>query len=262
MKLTLLISLATSVSALQTDEPFFIRNGPEFNITQVKVLPLDAGWFPFRFSRPGSRHRVKFGSRDPVRISVADAFCTGDAWDVLLNGRFFLRMAKVSESNCTKWTDDPEISFNDPEWSSVQFKLPPGKTKLELRTRISPFLGGVAFIKAESAPEVCAAQTEPFIVLSGEATTFEQIDQRCAFVDARPALSFRGNLTEAVSVMDKCGVSIAWSGDSDSYNGTWCTAISARNPKKPYMTKVKCSKQLPLLCSKRAPESNPRNTYQ
>ena len=250
MRLSLLIVLATSTSALPTDEPLLVRNGLEFNGTRVKELPLDAGWFPFRFSQPGSQYLVKFSSRDSIRISITDAFCTGDAWDVLLNGRFILQMPKVSGDNCTKWTDNPEIAFNDSAWSSVQFNVPPGKAKLGIRTRISPHLGGVAFLRVESVPKVCTAQTEPFIVLSGEATTFEQIDQRCALFGARPALSFNGNLTEAVSVMSKCGTMVAWSGDSDNYDGTWCTAISARKPRRPYMTKVKCNKQLSLLCTK------------
>lgn len=251
-------------------EPNGAESEKRMNGSRVVVdLELDSGWFKFFFGQAGdpTAYIFRLASDDYVQISITDAYCPGDDWDVHIDGKYLLTTPRVPSRHCAAWVDNPEKAFYNPIWSSTKFMLP-GKGdhhgfNLTLWTKDSPYKGGAAFIRADSRVVACPEAVAPFFLITSPRVPYGQRESLCKRVGAVPAHITPANALAASKSLSACmgdqvDGSRAWFGrlslvqmsilKSLQAKNLGCLAFSNRVPEDPTVEVINCNEHLPVLC--------------
>lgn len=222
-----------------------------------ETLVLDGGWYKFYFGGENTTTAYTFFFNHPyhVQISITDAYCPGDAFDLYQDGEYLISTPRVRSDNCVGWTDDPNKAFVDAQFSSTKFALPPGPFNLTIHVLDSPFKGGAAFIRADSYTHTCRLALAPFILVTHPMEGYASAKDICKRVGAIPANIDPSNSMNAAQSLVRCGYSQSWFGKLSLKDTTTlkagdlgCLAFSAANPLDPTVTIVECTKKIPVLC--------------
>lgn len=222
-----------------------------------ETLVLDGGWFKFYFGGENTTtaYTFFFDYPDHVQISITDAYCPGDAFDLYHNNRYLISTPRVRSDNCASWTDDPNKAFADPQFSSTKFALRPGPFNFTIHVLDSPYKGGAAFIRADSYTHTCRHAVAPFIVVTHPMEGYASAKDICKRVGAVPANINHKNSASAAQSLIRCGYTQSWFGKVSLKDMTslkagdlGCLAFSAVNPLDPTVVIAECSKKLPVLC--------------
>lgn len=264
------LSLSSQVQSAQSNglEQNWSDGDKRVNGGRVIVdLGLDSGWFKFFFGQAGdpTAYVFRLASDDYVQISITDAYCPGDDWDVHIDGRYLLTTPRVPTRHCASWVDNPEKAFYNPIWSSTKFMLPGGGASnkgfnLTLWTKDSPYNGGAAFIRADSRVVSCPEAVAPFFLVTSPRVPYSQRESLCKRVGAVPAHITPANALAASKSILAClhHQGKVWFGrlslvqmslvKSLQDKKLGCLAFSNRIPEDPTVEVVDCDEQLPVLC--------------
>ena len=86
-------------------------------------------------------------------MTVTDAYCTGDQFEVFDNGTDIGPTSIPGTSTCTDYTTNPDTALASPKWSHGVFDLGPGSHSLTFKPIASPFGSGGAFFRVDSVPD-------------------------------------------------------------------------------------------------------------
>lgn len=223
---------------------------------QIVDLDVDAGWFKFFFAGRGDKVGYTFRamSEGYTQISITDAYCTGDSWDMQKNGSYLLTTPRVPSDNCKTWTDNPDVAFSNPKWSSTKFMLP-GAFNITLIPIDSPYKGGAAFIRADSHVGICHSAVAPFTLVMTP-NSQDQMAKVCQRVGGVPANITIANVGAAEKTLADCGIQHAWFGHLSlkqrmerKSRDFGCLAYSLEVPDDPTVDIVDCKSKLPTLCT-------------
>jgi hypothetical protein len=246
--------------SMLTKAPMAVKNGSAGTVSKngnsvIVDLPLDGGWYKFFFGQAGNETAYTFSaiSTDWVQISITDAFCAGDSFDVIKDDEYLITTPRVPGDGCKKWTDNPDVAFTNPLWSSTKFSLE-GSFNITLAVRDSPFQGGAAFIRADSRLATCKGSIAPFLLVTAPLVPRDHSAAVCARVNGVPAHLTPANTASAIASLQACGgPQQAWFGklslgQAAKANELGCLALSTVVPDDPTVDIVDCQAYLPVLC--------------
>jgi hypothetical protein len=251
----LALGLISLTSAQVTHEQ--IRNGSEGGLTKSVNMDIDGGWYRFRFGPSGSKTTFRANYSDWLLVSITDAFCPGESWDILGAGKYLVTTPRVPEDGCRAWTDDPNVAFWNATWSSTKFSLQ-GDLDLTLRSLDSPYKGGSAFIRFDSRLEICHKALSPFVMITQPRGGRNKTRSVCQRVNGGPANLNPSNIVQAAQSMVKCGINRAWFGRlsltspsskaNDEGHGSGCLALVIDDDRVATVEVADCTERLPSLC--------------
>lgn len=226
--------------------------------TLVETLELDGGWFKFFFGPSGAPTAYNFVFNRPeyVQISITDAYCPGDSFDLFRNGSYLVTTPRVRSGDCHYWEDDPDRAFVDPRFSSTKFSLP-GFFNLTISAKDSPYQGGAAFIRAESRLGTCAVTMDNLTIVSSPRVGRVHAERACRRIGAVPAHVTPANAAAIAQGLVKCGYKHAWFGRLSLVDklpkmrlDLGCLAFSAVDMADPTVEVLPCPQLLPVVCQR------------
>lgn len=115
---------------------------------------VNAGWLSFDWDESGtSGATFTFTTTRPVRVSITDVLCRGDAFVLRDRGRQVLRSKAVAEDGCNgSGTDDPDVAYRDPAYSNGTIILRPGAHEITIEAYANPYGGGTGYIRFDFPP--------------------------------------------------------------------------------------------------------------
>lgn len=217
-------------------------------------LTLGGGWYKFVFGEPSVaapyNFIIKGGLHQYTAITIADGYCPGDGFDVLVNGTYLLTTPRVPAVKCNEMISDPDEAFLDSRFSSTKFMLS-GSFNLTIVPIDSPYLRGTAFIRADYQHSICknnigsnSFMTSPLVNNRGAQSICEKYG--VGLLGVKP-----GNVFSAARTMAACGYQLAWFGTLTLANmpkTNQCLALNATDPNNPDVAIVDCWSKLPVLC--------------
>lgn len=128
-------------------------------LENIKIVP-DGGFYPFSFQVPYDPiHQAFYFKSDKLTmVTVVDCFCEGDFFQFYDNGS----LIGVTSTNCDYEDYNPDQTCDHPIMDPFQCTrsdnhcmggayLLPGFHNITLQTVFSPFSGGTAFIRVDTA---------------------------------------------------------------------------------------------------------------
>ncbi len=152
----LLVVSLQAASAGAATKPDGNRNGASRarSSTTAQKVAIGSGWIKFFFGGPGSvAGPFTFAHRTPIVLSVTDAFCVGDRFDILGKGRVLgVTSTPAVPPTCEPpfHTGEPQPAFYQGLYSAGMVLLPGGVHKITIRVSNSPFGGGAAFLRVDA----------------------------------------------------------------------------------------------------------------
>jgi hypothetical protein len=152
------------------------RNGASgARATSAEPVRPGGGWIRFTFAGPGSvAGPFTFAHRTPVVLSVTDAFCVGDRFDILAKGA----VVGVTSTPATEQDCSPPFSaskagpaFYQGLYSAGMVLLPGGAHSISIRASSSPFGQGAAFLRIDACTR--------FLTRAGKLTGTPRNDTLC-----------------------------------------------------------------------------------
>ena len=148
-----LVLFATAVLALMISAP----------VASADAIGIDAGWYGFCFGGVGdtvtagcqnegvgvSGNPTTFVAGTDVIFQITDAFLFGDVFDVDINSGAIQFTTSVPGSGTT--TDDPNVAFADPNYSTGSILLGPGVYSVDIFVDTSPFGEGEGYLQVTTA---------------------------------------------------------------------------------------------------------------
>ncbi len=129
--------------------------------TQVLI---DAGWYSFSYGKAGNTAYRSFAiaNSNVVQLEVTSCFCPGNFFSVYDNGQPIMMTALPTNvlatvkrpdqlPTCSPRITDPNICVNSEFFSSGRVLLLPGCHNITIVANLSPFNGGTAFLRADTA---------------------------------------------------------------------------------------------------------------
>ena len=243
------------------------RNGQELGVNKLvsmqnnqtaDMLELDKGWYKFFFGGPLLRtaYSFAFDYPDYVQISITDAYCSGDSFDLFRNGSYLVTTPRVRSDGCSSWTDDPDQAFVNPKFSSTKFMLPPN-FNLSIGTLDSPFNGGAGFIRIDTFIGSCPIRVSNITLVTALITGHDNMARICERVGGVPLDVTFSNSMSAASLLSQCGYTSAWINKVSlaapvlkrrESSDLGCIAFSASDPSDPTVEVMACDSPLPVLC--------------
>ena len=147
----LALSVAAAAAAPSRDNRGGAR-GPEVCVDSSS-LAADDRWYCFTWNSDPSGAVVLaepvFAS-GPNRIDVTDCYCSGDSFQVRIDGQVVGTTPPVPpEAGCDRFQDDPDRCFADPAFSHATFQLAPGQHSVRIEVIDNPFHTGGGAIRAQ-----------------------------------------------------------------------------------------------------------------
>ncbi len=222
-------------------------------------LLTEGGWFTFFFGAAGTAaaYNFRFDYSGFVRITLADAYCVGDSFDLIKDGAYLLSTPFVASDNCQHWVDNPDATLYDPTFSSSQFMLP-GPFNLTIKAHDSPYGGGVAFIRAKKHVGTCPSAVAPFTLITDPLGGRGEAQAACESIGKKLAHIRPENALAAAKTLNQCGYGdLAWLGQLSiaakeksllAADPLGCLAFTSSPPGDPTVEVVKCDTALPTLC--------------
>lgn len=151
---------------------------PDFAVAQEKagrisvnnevnmIVKIDAGWYSFAYGKQGQMAFRSFGiyNSNVVQLSVTSCFCPGNFFSIYDNGQPIMMTnitvpivtVKANHQeillNCTNPVPDPNLCVLEPgTFSQGSVLLLPGRHNITIVANQSPWGGGTAFLRADSA---------------------------------------------------------------------------------------------------------------
>ncbi len=115
---------------------------------------VNAGWLSFDWDENGaSGATFTFTTTRPVRVSITDVLCRGDAFILRDRGRQVLKSKAVAEDGCNNsGTDDPDVAYRDTAYSHGTISLKPGAHQITIEAYVNPYGGGTGYIRFDFPP--------------------------------------------------------------------------------------------------------------
>lgn len=143
--------------------------------TQTPVLPSTAsdeqGWALVSFETHGDSSDRSFTviSDDPVRVSLTDTNCRGEAFAVSANQLTRAITPTVKSSPCpeddsAQVVNNPWVAFVDQTYSHTTFVLPPGRYNIRVKAVLMPFAygAGAAWLHFDSPALLPVCPQNPY----------------------------------------------------------------------------------------------------
>ena len=127
---------------------------PSSSLTTQSESVVNAGWLSFDWDESGeSWETFTFTTTRPVRISITDILCRGDAFIVRDHNRQVLRTKLVAGDNCrSSLIDDPDVAYRDAEYSHGTSILGPGIYQITIEAYANPHEAGTGYIRFDFPP--------------------------------------------------------------------------------------------------------------
>jgi hypothetical protein len=124
-------------------------------MTQLaEPVPVDGGWISFFFNEAGSvTGPFSFTSPVPVVLSVTDAFCVGDQFQILHGARVESATSTPAiPPDCESpfRAEEPDPAFSQGVFSAGMLLLPAGTHEISIRVTSSPFEFGSGFLRVDA----------------------------------------------------------------------------------------------------------------
>ncbi len=159
MAVTTFVGLMLSVSAQAQSNGASGAEVPDSLVQEP--ITVNGGWVDFFWgSGEPTTASPEFTFEGAACVSITDAFCRGDEFD--LNDNFALvgSTSEVASDECEGGVEDPDLAYFDPSYSSGSFQLPAGSHLLSIDVTANPFDNGSAFIRVDdSCPDSSARAT-------------------------------------------------------------------------------------------------------
>lgn len=78
-------------------------------------------------------------------LDVTDAYLTGDVFTVAVDGTSCGDTSPAPNLGAGVWTDDPDVAFADPRWSSRRFWIAPDVHSFTITVAVNPWGSGGGF---------------------------------------------------------------------------------------------------------------------
>lgn len=124
------------------------------------LVKIDAGWYSFSYGKSGTMAFRSFGVYNPnvAILEVTSCFCPGNYFSVYDNGQPILitsiQTVKKTANDvpiCDPRITDPNLCASDVNFSRGSVLLLPGRHNLTIVANESPYGGGTAFLRVDSA---------------------------------------------------------------------------------------------------------------
>jgi hypothetical protein len=120
----------------------------------VPITVDAAGWTSFSWLGTSPTGPFEFASTRPVVVSVTDAFCRGDQFEVLDSGTPIGTTTSVPVFGCDdpNLVEDPDVAFQDPSYSHGRFVLGAGSHSITIREITGVIGSGAGFLRVDTLP--------------------------------------------------------------------------------------------------------------
>jgi len=152
-------SAVLAVTALAGAQPTasaapLAKNNGAKSVKPAPPPPVGAGWQSFVVFEP-EPVTYSFETKVDVRVTITDAFCKGDAFTVLVDGKVVAVTPAVEVGGCPGLTDtsDPDVALADPTYSHASFVIKKVKSTVSIVLSTNPFGGGGAYIRFDAEPK-------------------------------------------------------------------------------------------------------------
>ena len=153
-----LASAVLAVTALAGVQPASAapheKNNGAKSVKPAPPPPVGGGWqfFVVFEEQPVT---YTFETKVDVRVTVTDAFCKGDAFTVLVDGKVVAVTPAVDVGECPGPTEtsDPDIAVADPTYSHASFVIKKVKSTVSVVLTTHPFGGGGAYVRFDAEPK-------------------------------------------------------------------------------------------------------------
>lgn len=104
--------------------------------------PAPASGNPYTFTTPP----------EGATLKVTDAYLAGDQFEVYRDAISLGQTPWVSTGG--DWTDDPDVAYSNPVWSSGSWSLPGGEAiSINIYTITNPYDYGTGYLRVDAVPE-------------------------------------------------------------------------------------------------------------
>jgi len=228
------------------------------NVTQM--IPIDGGWTRFYFGGAGTETAYYISVNETAipgnfyQVSITDAFCPGDSFDLFKDGNYLLTTPRVPSPrnpNCSAPNDDANVVFENPAYSSTKFMLPGPSFNVTIGVRDSPYGGGAGFVRVDRWIKVCT--DGKFSFLTNPPSDNSDSSAACARIGKTLAHITPENVAQVVCGMQQCNVGEqAWVGrisiEKGQRDSLGCIALDASNKADPTPVVWDCDRALPVVC--------------
>lgn len=147
--------------------PRFQKNGQEWALEKhmghgrLSIGPaasmrvrIDAGWYSFAYGAAGTMAYRSFAvcNSQVVQLEVTSCFCLGNVFSIFDNGQPILTTDnQATAADCTTPITVPQDCSDDPDMSKGSVLLLPGCHNISIVAVQSPYMGGTAFLRVDTA---------------------------------------------------------------------------------------------------------------
>jgi len=144
------------------------------NNEATMAMKVDAGWYSYSYGREGypAFRSFSVNNQNAVQLAVTSCFCPGNFFSIYDNGQPILitQLPLVGKSQktpsqgppvCNPRITEPKNCILSPSFSSGRVLLLPGRHNITIVANKSPYGGGTAFIRADSACPVPTGDSQP-----------------------------------------------------------------------------------------------------
>lgn len=217
-------------------------------------LEVGGGWKQFLFGPVGSTVAKTFHvyNRQFAYLKLTDYFCSGDEFDIYIDGYFAGHSSEARFDNCRTKTLDPDHAYFNRAWSHFEYGLLPGPHEITIVVTRSPYGEGYAALRVDPVLTKCCKCIGEFTVIDTP-LPWASADFACRTFGLRLADVDVFNFNEATKEVFACAgpnsaayVKSYW---GNTYNDS-CLAlhVGSAAPGGSLNVEAKCSHRLPILC--------------
>lgn len=217
-------------------------------------LEVGGGWKRFLFGPVGSTVATTFHvyNRQFAYLKLTDYFCSGDEFDIYIDGNFAGHSSEARFDNCRTKTLDPDYAYFHRAWSHFEYGLMPGPHEITIVVTRSPYGEGYAALRVDPVLTKCCKSIGDFTVIDTP-LPWASAEFACRTFGLRLADVDVFNFNEATKEVFACAgpnsaayVKSYW---GNTYNDS-CLAlhVGSAAPGGSLNVEAKCSHRLPILC--------------
>jgi len=217
-------------------------------------LEIGGGWKRFLFGPAGSTVATTFHihNRRYAYLKLTDYFCSGDEFDIYINGEFAGHSSEARFDECRTKTLDPDHAYFHHAWSHFEYGLEPGTHEVTIVVTRSPYGEGYAALRVDPVLTKCCKSIGDFTVIDTP-LPWASAEFACRTFGLRLADVDVFNFNEATKEVFACAgpnsaayIKSYW---GNTYNDS-CLAlhVGTTAPGGSVNAEGKCSHRLPILC--------------
>lgn len=221
-------------------------------------LEVGEGWKSFLFGPVGSTVATTFHvhNRQYAYLKLTDYFCSGDEFDLYINGEFAGHSSRAHFDECRSKTLDPDYAYFHSAWSHFEYGLMPGAHEITIVVTRSVYGEGYAALRVDPVLTKCCKSIGDFTVIA-TSLPWASADFACRSFGLRLADVNVFNFNEATKEVFACAGPNSAAYIKSYWGNTYhdsCLAlhVGSAAPGGSVNAEGKCSNRLPILCEGRS----------